>query len=212
MVTFSRYRSNFCLRLFITSDSDVAGLEIDAVETLQDSGMFVASITFSQDQSSAGNRLFAIPGDSIYAKYDDHTLPNPYSIVDNIEIKTTAKLDSFIPSVERIQNSEIKLVDSFGNELESLSTEYSMQIVGTVSNLQNFEQDFVYLIQVKDANDFVVSISWIKAQISSLQSLDVSQSWLPSKSGNYLIETSVWKSLSDPTALSPLMTTTVFVE
>ncbi len=87
-----------------------------------------------------------------------------------------------------------------------------MQIVGTITNDQNFKQKFVYLFQVKNANDFVESISWIKGELSPKQSLDVSQSWIPEKSGTYQIETFVWNSLNNPMVLAPIMSTSIVVE
>ena len=54
--------------------------------------------------------------------------------------------------------------------------------------------------------------SWIKGEISSNHSLDISQSWCPSKSGDYFVETFVWNSLTDPTPLSAPRRTSFFVE
>lgn len=196
----------------VSSDSDVAGIEVDAIETSERSGLFIANISFSQNLPSSGSRLFAIPEDSIYAEYDDHTLPKPYATSDNIEIITIGKLESLIPPTEIINNSQVILSDSFGNELKSFSTHDQIQIVGKITNEQNFTQQFIYLFQVRDSNDVVVSISWIKGEISSNQSLDVSQSWTPSKLGSYSVETFVWKSLTDPTPLSPSQSTEIFVE
>ena len=196
----------------ISSDSDIAGIEVDAIETSERSGIFIANISFSQTLPSSGSRLFAVPGDSIYAKYDDHTLPSPYTISDNIEITTIGKLESSIPPTERIKSSQVILSDSFGNELKSFSTYNQIQIVGTITNEQNFKQQFIYLFQVKDSNDTVVSIAWIKGEISPNQSLDVSQSWMPSKLGIHFIETFVWTSLTDPTPLSPSQSTEIFIE
>ncbi len=196
----------------ISSDSDIAGIEVDAIETSERSGVFITNISFSQTLPSSVSRLFAIPGDSIYAKYDDHTLPRPYTISDNIEITTIGKLESSIPPTERIKNSQIILSDSFGNELNSFSTHNQIQIVGTITNEQNFKQQFIYLFQVKDSNDAVVSIKWITGEISPNQSLDVSQSWIPSKLGSHFIETFVWTSLTDPTPLSQSQSTEIFIE
>ena len=45
-------------------------------------------------------------------------LPKPYSISDNIELLTFARIDSSIPPIERIDNSFINLSDSnLGNQL-----------------------------------------------------------------------------------------------
>ena len=96
----------------VSSDSDVAGILVNVIETSEDSGLFEASISFTQSQASSGNRLFANPGDSLYAKYDDYTLPSPYSISDNLEISSQAKFVSNIPPTERITIKNNLITDS----------------------------------------------------------------------------------------------------
>lgn len=194
------------------SDSDVAGIQVNAIETSESSGLFTATISLSQNSSSSGNRLYSQLGDEIFAKYDDNTLPKPYSTSDNLEIKTSAKTDSSIPPIDRLENSQILLSDSLGNQLLSFSTNNQMQIVGTITNDHDFLQGFVYLFQVKNTTDSIESISWIQGELSPKQSLDVSQSWVPQKPGIYRIETFVWNSLNDPIALAPVMSTSITVE
>ena len=201
---------NISIQLF--SDSDVAGIDVNAVETSESSGSFVSTISFSQISESSGNRLYAIPGDNIFAKYDDYTLPKPYSTLDNLPIETFVKIDSSIPPIQRLENSPIRFSDSLGNQLQSFSTNNQMQIVGTITNEHDFTQKFVYLFQVKNDMNSIESISWIQGELSPKQSLDVSQSWIPKKSGTYQIETFVWSSLNDPTALAPLMSDSIIVE
>lgn len=201
---------NMTIQIF--SDSDVAGIEVNAVETSESSGSFVATISFTQTLSSSGNRLYALPGDEISAKYDDYTLPKPYSTSDSLALETFAKVDSSIIPIERLENSEITFSDSLGNQLQSFSTNNQMQIVGTVSNNQDFTQKFVYLFQVKNSDETIESISWVQGELSPQQNLDVSQSWIPKRSGTYQIETFVWSSLSDPTALSPIMSNSIIVD
>ncbi|MEE8383422.1 MAG: hypothetical protein V3R39_00550, partial [Nitrosopumilus sp.] len=91
----------------VSSDSDVAGILVDAIETEDDSGLFEALISFTQTSVSSGNRLFAIPNDSIYAKYEDNTLPSPYSIQDDLDIKIESKLESEIPPIQRISVEDV---------------------------------------------------------------------------------------------------------
>ena len=74
------------LPIHVFSDSDKAGILIDAIETEEESGIFETTISFTQNSVSSGNRLFAISGDVIYAHYTDHTLPKPYDIHDDLEI------------------------------------------------------------------------------------------------------------------------------
>jgi hypothetical protein len=189
------------VKVEVSSDSDVAGIIVDVIETDDDSGLFEAVISFTQNSASSGNRLFAVPDDTIYAKYEDNTLPAPHSIQDDLDIQIESKLESDTPSLQRVSVKEIFFADSFGNPLEPTIDETN-QIVGSISNNQKYNQSFVYIIQVKDQDQSVVSLSWIQGELASNQSLDLSQSWTPTKIGNYDFEVFVWKSLNDPTPLS----------
>jgi hypothetical protein len=200
------------ISLQVSSDSDVAGIEVAAVETSESSGVFVTTITFTQNLSSSGNRLLALPDDEIYAKYDDHTLPKPYSTSDNLEIISLARVTSSIPSLEKLTNSQITLSDSSGQPLTSFQVNNRIQIVGSIENEQLFDQKFVYLVQVKDSNSSVVSLSWISGELTGKQNLTVSQSWLPKNSGTFLIESYVWNSLEYQIALSHPISHSVIIE
>ena len=196
----------------ISSNSDLSGIEADAIETSESSGVFITTISFTQNLSSSGNRLFVMPGDTIFAKYDDYTLPKPYAVSSNLEVKTFANVDSPIPTLQRLKSLPIVLSDTFGNSLTSFSTNDQIQIVGKISNEQSFKQKFIYLFQVKDENNLVVSVSWIQGEISGNQNLDVSQSWIPKKTGTYTIETYAWNSLINTTPLSSPLSKSIFVK
>ena len=196
----------------ISSDSDIAGILVNVIETSEDSGMFEASISFTQSQSSSGNRLFAIPDDFISVKYRDYTLPTPYSISDNLEISSQAKFVSNIPPTDRITIKNNVISDSSGELILAPKTNDQLQIVGAVHNNQEYEQDFVFIIQIKETDGTIVSLSWIRGQLSPNQDLEVSQSWSATKSGNYSIETFVWSSLSNPLPLSDTLKQVYFIE
>jgi len=192
----------------ISSNSDVSGIKVSAVETSESSGIFTSTISFTQNLSSSGNRLYVLPGDTIFAKYDDYTLPKPYSISDNLAVKTSAILGT---SSTSLQSLPIIFSDSTGNQISTISDNDQIQIVGKIINPQNYKQKFVYLFQVKDENNFVVSLSWIQGEITASQDLDISQSWIPPQTGNYSIETYTWNSLTNAAPLSPSLSTSVFV-
>ena len=200
------------VKIDVFSDSDVAGIEVDAVETGESTGYFVAEVSLSNKQSSSGNRLFALAGDNIVAKYDDYTLPKPYSISDSLELQVSSTADSKIPPVERLSNSDLFLADNSGNETDSFNSDGQIQIVGKVTNFQDFSQNFVCMFQVKDSANSVIHLSWIRSQISPMQTLELSQSWIPNSPGNYSVESFVWNSLEDPTVLSPPLSTSIVVE
>jgi len=195
----------------VSSDSDLAGILADAIETEDDSGLFEALVSFTQNSVSSGNRLFAIPGDSIYAKYKDNTLPSPYSIQDDLDIQIKSKLESEVSPIQRISVEDVFLADNFGIPIEPTINE-QVQIVGMIRNNQNYDQSLVYIIQVRDQDRMVVSLSWIQGELTSNQSLELSQSWTPTESGNYVIETFVWNSLKDQTALSPNSSLSYFIQ
>jgi len=200
------------IRIDIFSDSDVGGIKVNAIETSESSGSFVANISLSQTSSSSGNRLYVLPNDKIFAKYDDYTLPKPSSISDNLKVETFALVDSSISPIKRLEHSSLSFSNSFGNQLTSFSKDNQIQIVGTISNNQDYVQNFIYFFQVKNSSNSVESVSWIQGELSANQILDVSQSWIPKKSGTYTIETFVWNSFIHLTPLSPSLFEMITVE
>src|SRR3989338_8134186 len=103
--------------------------------------------------------------------------------------------------------------DISGIEVDAIETSESSGVfVATISNEQNFKQKFVYLFQIKDENNYVVSVSWIQGEISGNQNLDVSQSWIPKKTGVYTIETYTCNSLINTAPLSPSLSTSISVK
>ena len=186
----------------VFSDSDNGGIQVIAMETSERSGDFIATISLSTDISS-GNRLYAIPGDKIFAKYNDHTLPKPFSKSDTQYVETFATINSSILPINRIQASSIFLSDSFGHPITNYFPNVQMQIVGNIENKINYDQEFIYFFQIKNSDGSVISLSWIQGQLSPNQMLDISQSWIPQKSDTYILETYVWNSLNELTPLSP---------
>ncbi len=196
----------------ISSDSDAAGISVIALESSESSGLFEASFSFTQRKTSSGNRLFAVPDDSIKAKYDDYTLPSPYSISSNLEILSESKFVSNVPPIERVSILKSFIADSMGKIINAPTRNVQLQIAGTVHNNQNYEQNFVFIIQIKESDESVVSLSWIRGKMSANQDFEVAQSWNPVKSGNYTVETFVWTSLSDSIPLSPIQRQSYFIQ
>ena len=74
---------------------------------------------------------------TIFAKYNDHTLPKPFSKSDNQYVETFAKVDFSILPIDRIHVSPIFLSDSFGQPIPEYLSNKQMQIVGTIENKIN---------------------------------------------------------------------------
>ena len=195
----------------VFSSSDAGGLSITAIETSERSGNFISTFSLSENISS-GNRLYAIPGDTIIAKYDDHTLPKPFSKSDSQYVETVANVDYSTSSINRIEILSIFLSDGFGNPIVSLSPNTKMQIVGTIENQINYDQEFIYFLQIKNSDGVIVSLSWIQGKLSPNQILEVSQSWIPTNSENYILETYVWNSLNGSSPLSHSTSTLINIQ
>ena len=195
----------------VFSSSDAGGLSITAIETSERSGNFISTFSLSENTSS-GNRLYAIPGDTIIAKYDDHTLPKPFSKSDSQYVETVANVDYSTSSINRIEILSIFLSDGFGNPIVSLSPNTQMQIVGTIENQINYDQEFIYFLQIKNSDGVIVSLSWIQGKLSPNQILEVSQSWIPTNSENYILETYVWNSLNGLNPLSHSTSTLINIQ
>ena len=186
----------------ISSDSDIAGIKTDATETDEDSGVFTANLSFTSRDKSSGNRLHAIFDDKLFAKYTDHTLPSPFGIADNIEITAESVLSSNSPSADKVTLENVMLTDSSGKLVEKPVIGQQLHIAAEIKNTQDYEQPFVYLVQVTDSSGIVEALSWSKGSIAVNQKLGVSQSWSPNKPDTYNVETFVWKSIDNTLPLT----------
>jgi len=187
----------------VWSDSDSGGIKLTMTETAESSGVFQGTAYFTTDFQSSGNRLHVSEGDTVRAEYVDRTLPYPHSPSDQLRIVATTTVGSSLPSLEKAPASNSRILDSSGNVLNKVLVNQQVQIVSDITNKQNREQPFAYLVQIQDSNGITLSLSWITGALSSNQILSLSQSWMPKTSGTYTAQIFVWQSILNPDALSP---------
>ena len=99
----------------------------------------------------------------------------------------------------------------FQNGVWQVPLNKQVQITVDVSNGQNRDRSFAYLVQIKDQNDVVVQLSWLTGTLTPGQSLNPSQSWTPTTRGTYIAEIFVWDSINNPDALSPPLSMNIAV-
>ena len=58
----------------------------------------------------------------------------------------------------------------------------------------------------------MISLSWIQGKLSPNQILDISQSWIPKNSDNYILETYVWNSLNELVPLNSPTSISIIVD
>ena len=147
------------LKIHTSSDSDIAGVNVVATETSDDSGIFEATLRLSQNEQSNTNRLHAKSGDTIIAKYKDMTLPAPYSVDDEQDMLTKAFVGTF--TEQSLLIDKIYLSDSLGKQIQQPHQNQKLQIITPIQNTDLNPQNFINIIQITNDSGSVVSISWI---------------------------------------------------
>ncbi len=109
--------------------------------------------------------------------------------------------------------SGIGFAETDNSDVRTLIVGNQIMITADVTNSQNIQQPFVYLTQVKNTDNTVISLSWLTGSLSPRQSFSPAQSWTSAETGLYKIEVFVWKSIDNPEALSaPLLMTVNVVD
>jgi hypothetical protein len=88
----------------------------------------------------------------------------------------------------------------------TIQVDNQVMIVADLTNGQDRNQKFAYIIQILNENDIVVSLSWLTGSLSAYQTFSPAQSWTPTQAGTYTVQIFVWESVDNPTPLShPLL-------
>ena len=187
----------------VWSNSDSGGIKLTMTETGPNTGIFQGTTYFTTDLISSGNRLHVTPGDTITAEYTDTTLPFPHSPSDQLRLTATTVAGTSLPPLEQVSSDNARILNSTGKSVDKVSTNQQIQVVSDITNQEDRDQPFAYLVQIQDNNGITVSLSWITGSMSPKQTLNLGQSWLPHTPGTYTAQIFVWQSISNPNALSP---------
>ena len=100
-----------------------------------------------------------------------------------------------------IQNAQLVSQDE-----DKVTVDEQVMIMADLSNGQDRDQKFAYIVQIRDENGVVISLSWITGSLTPGQSFSPALSWTPISAGTYTIQIFVWESVNNPDALSvPLL-------
>ena len=95
----------------------------------------------------------------------------------------------------------------------TVEVDNQVMIVADLSNGQDRNQKFAYIVQILNENDIVVSLSWLTGSLSAYQTFSPAQSWTPTQAGTYTVQIFVLESVDNPTPLShPLLLTVNVVD
>ena len=108
-----------------------------------------------------------------------------------------------IEPLDRAPATSPRLVNALGNQvIEHLNVNQQVQITADVTNNQETSQDFIFIVQIKNDENIIISLGWITGSLNPKQALSPALSWIPDQSGSYLAEIFVWESLANQDALS----------
>ncbi len=86
----------------------------------------------------------------------------------------------------KIRLDNIDLVNSFGQKFDEIKSEQVLQVVADITNSDDYSQDFIYMVEVKnDENTIVQPAKWITGTLNSKQTLNVGLSWIPKETGQF---------------------------
>ena len=151
----------------VFSDSDNGGLQLSMYETNEDTGVFEGTVYFTSDLATSGDNLRVSEGDTVTAEYTDETLPEPYTTDDDLTIAATTTVGTAFPPLERAPAANARVVDAFGASVAEVSVDQQVQIAADVSNGQDGDQEFAYLVQVQDSDGVTVSLAWITGALTA---------------------------------------------
>lgn len=150
-----------------------------------------SSGTFSIDMNVAN--LGTIAGYAIYSE------SSTYAEVDRV-----LKMEEF--QMKRVQET-VNLTEF--NVLNQNSQPVSSGVVGqpflfAISLTNNIleREEYMYILQIKDQNGFVVSLSWAIDSLGVRESSSASIAWVPVEGGTYEAEAFVWNNLEEAAPLA----------
>ena len=189
------------IETIVFSDTYRGGIRVALTETEPSSGVFEGDVIFDVLHSE-GNRLQVSEGDIVTAAYDDATLPPPDD-GDDLRVTGTTTVGSIVPPLERVEVSNLGVVDALGSAVDSVSVGQQVNIAADLTSAQSRSQDYAYLLQIQNMDGVTVHLSWAASSLAGYGGANVSQSWTPDETGSYTATVFVWESLTNPTALSP---------
>ena len=119
-----------------------------------------------------------------------------------------------ISSLDKITVNDAGLVNRSGNPIGNNENVNQQVLVSSkITNTQNANQDFIYIVQIKGESGAVIKIGWITGTLTKFQNFVPAVSWFPATQGTYTVEIYVWDGLNQQKhkyeALTEMITFTV---
>ncbi len=108
-----------------------------------------------------------------------------------------------IEPLDRTPATSPRLVNALDNQVtERLNVNQQVLVTADITNNQEITQHFVFIVQIKNDENVIISLGWITGSLNRNQSVSPARSWTPDHAGTYSAEIFVWESLTNQDALS----------
>ncbi|MBI5133548.1 MAG: hypothetical protein HZA83_02440, partial [Thaumarchaeota archaeon] len=104
---------------------------------------------------------------------------------------------------EHVSVADPVLLDDVGSPITRVRVGERVVFQSEITNAQDKQQPFIYLVQIKNSEGIIISISYAKSEIPPNDIMKAAQSWLPTETGKYYAEIFVWDSIDGHKVLSP---------
>ncbi|MGH7908677.1 MAG: hypothetical protein ACRENW_02370 [Thermodesulfobacteriota bacterium] len=142
---------------------------------------------------------------------DDLEANSSIGVIYNDPFELSPTTREKIPTQQRIELTETRFTDHTGGILQQISAEQKVTISSVIQNRMSSNQQYSYIVQVKDSNGFTVALSWISGNVEAQRSTSVAVPWTPDEVGGYIIEIFLWQNLLKPVPLLAKQETSVIV-
>ncbi|MGH9921868.1 MAG: hypothetical protein ACRD38_03865 [Nitrososphaerales archaeon] len=142
---------------------------------------------------------------------DDLEANSSIGVIYNDPFELSPTTREKIPTRQKIQLTETRFTDHTGRILQQISAEQKVTISSVIQNRMTANQQYSYIVQVKDSDGFTVTLSWISGNVEAQRSASVAIPWTPDKAGGYIIEIFLWQNLLKPVPLLSKQETNVIV-
>ena len=117
---------------------------------------------------------------------------------DPFELTTTTRK---IPVEQKVTLIDTRFAESTGKSLTKASVGQEVIVSSIIHSHISSDQEYAYIVQVKDSDGFTVLLSWTVGSLEPQRSASAAVPWTPDRSGQYTVEIFVWQDLLKPVPL-----------
>ncbi len=102
----------------------------------------------------------------------------------------------------KVTTAAIKFEDARGMSISTAKVGQQIFIRTPIQNALQTNQDYTYIVQIKNADQVTVLLGWKNDSIDPSSLSTPAVAWTPESEGTYSVEIFIWKSMDSPEPLS----------